>query len=46
MIRGLSKSSSVAFIGVGNHNAEIWYEILDGDNTQWFDCPLPEDNGH
>ena len=42
-MRGLGNSFSVAFMGVGDHYAEIWYEILDRDNTQWFDCSRPED---
>ena len=28
-MRGLGNSFSVAFMGVGDHYAEIWYEILD-----------------
>ena len=42
-MRGLGNSFSVAFMGVGDHYAEIWYEILDRDNTQWFDCSHPKD---
>ena len=42
-MRGLGNSFSVAFMGVGDHYAEIWYEILDRDNTQWFDCSRLKD---